>query len=151
MQRFPILNLPHYALTLQEQDGKTKVFDALRKKWLVLSPEEWVRQHLIQYLIQEKKYPKGRIQLEGGLQVNTLSRRSDILIYDDQGAPYLLVECKASSVRITQEVFEQAAAYNSSLKVRYLVVSNGLQHFCCEIDYHKKESRYLADIPVYEI
>lgn len=149
MQRLPALNFPTYSFKLKEEAEKTFIFDAIRKKWLVLTPEEWVRQHMIEYLIQEKKYPKSLIQLEGGLKVNTLQKRSDILIYDSYGKPLLLVECKADTVKITQGVFEQIAAYNTQLQVRYLVVSNGLHHYCCEMDYTSKSYRFLAEIPVF--
>lgn len=149
MQRLPALNFPTYSFKLKEEAEKPFIFDAIRKKWLVLTPEEWVRQHMIAYLIQEKKYPKSLIQLEGGLKVNTLQKRSDILIYDSYGKPLLLVECKADTVKVTQDVFEQIAAYNTQLQVRYLVVSNGLHHYCCEMDYTSKSYRFLAEIPVF--
>ncbi len=150
MHTFPSLNLPAHPLKIKEAEQKWQVFDALRKKWLVLTPEEWVRQHMVHYLITEKKYPKALFKLEGGLRLNTLQKRSDIVVFDKTGNPFLLVECKATSVKLTQAVFEQIAAYNTTLKVKYLVVSNGLEHYCCSIDYDTHSYQFIAEIPVFE-
>ena len=141
------LNLPHYAFKLSQKDDVVFVFDELRKKDLVLTPEEWVRQHFVQYLIHQKKYPKTLIKLEGGLKLNNLQKRTDILIFDKAGEPCVLVECKATSVKIDQRVFDQAARYNMIHKVKYLVVSNGLQHYCCALNYENNTYQFLKELP----
>jgi hypothetical protein len=116
---------------------------------LVLTPEEWVRQHLVQFLVQEKNYPRSLIKLEGGLKLNSLQKRSDILIYNNSGNKIVLVECKAPSVKISQDTFDQIARYNFIHRVQWLLVSNGLQHFCCEIDFKKESYRFVEELPQY--
>lgn len=143
------LNLPPYPFKLHQKDTVILIFDELRKKDLVLTPEEWVRQHFVQFLIIQKKYPKTLIKLEGGLRLNKLQKRTDILIFDKRGTPQILVECKADSVKITQDIFDQAARYNMVHKVKYLVVSNGLQHYCCAIDYENNSYKFLEELPDY--
>ncbi|MBL0328516.1 MAG: type I restriction enzyme HsdR N-terminal domain-containing protein [Bacteroidetes bacterium] len=143
------LNLPKYQFKLKEADGKIKIFDAFRKRYVVLTPEEWVRQNFLQYLITEKKYAASLIAVEAGLKYNELQKRADILVYDKQGSPFLLVECKAPEVKISQDVFDQVARYNMSFKVTYLVVTNGMDHFCCKMDYEKNNYRFLEEIPVF--
>ncbi len=144
------LNFPTYAIpTKTDAKGKIYIYDIIRKKHLVLTPEEWVRQHLVWFLIKARNYPKSLIALEMGLKVNGLAKRSDIVVYNKQGKPRLLVECKAASIKISQDVFNQAARYNLTLKVPYLMVTNGLQHYCCKIDLAKKQVAYLPDIPYY--
>jgi len=143
------LNLPKYQFKLKEADGKIKIFDAFRKRYVVLTPEEWVRQNFLQYLITEKKYAASLIAVEAGLKYNELQKRADILVYDKQGSPFLLVECKAPEVKISQDVFDQVAGYNMSFKVTYLVVTNGMDHFCCKMDYEKNNYRFLEEIPVF--
>lgn len=146
MQR---LNLPEYSFKTKVVDGKTQVFDAIRKKYVVLTPEEWVRQNFLQYLVNEKKYPASRIALEYPLQYNALSKRGDIVIFSKNGLPEIIIECKAPSVKVSQDTFDQAARYNFVLKLRYLVVTNGLQHYCCEMDYEKESYTFLPDLPVH--
>ncbi len=143
------LNLPSYPFRIKQEAGTTSIFDEIRKKFLVLTPEEWVRQHLVQYLIREKQYPKSLIKLEGGLKLNSLQKRSDILLFNNLGEKIMLVECKAPSVKITQAAFDQVARYNSIHRVKWLVVSNGLQHFCCDINIENKSYQFLNDIPFY--
>lgn len=143
------LNLPGYSFKLKESSGKVQILDELRKKYVVLTPEEWVRQHIVQYLIQEKKYPASLIAIEIGLKYNQLQKRADVLVYDRQGAPFLLVECKAPEVKITQDVFHQIAVYNMTFKVRYLLVTNGMDHFICEMDYTNNSYQFLKEIPVF--
>jgi hypothetical protein len=145
-----ILNLPTYRFKLKQQGNRTQIFDAIRKKYVVLTPEEWVRQNFLQYLIQEKKFPASLIAVEAGLKYNQLQKRMDVLVYDKQSNPYLMVECKAPEVKITQDVFDQIARYNMVFKVKYLVVTNGLNHFCCEMDYTTNTYLYLEKIPDYE-
>lgn len=144
------LNFPAYPFRLKEEAGKTYIFDELRKRFLVLTPEEWVRQHLVKFLIAEKKYPRTLIKLEGGLKLNALQKRSDILIFNTRGEKIMLVECKAPSVKITQETFDQVARYNFVHRVQWLVVSNGLQHFCCEVDFTGETYRFCEEIPGYQ-
>ncbi len=144
------LNLPQHAIKLKEEGGKQYIFDTVRKKYLVLTPEEWVRQNFIQYLIQEKKYPASLITIEKGLKLNDLQKRADILIYDKNGKPILLIECKSAKVKINQEVFEQIARYNKVFKVPYLIVTNGLNHYCSKINFKKNSFEFLKEIPNYE-
>ncbi|MTI32794.1 type I restriction enzyme HsdR N-terminal domain-containing protein [Xanthovirga aplysinae] len=141
------LNLPDIAPKIKKEGLNNLIFDFIRKKYLVLTPEEWVRQHFVHYLVNQLKYPKGLIQLEGGLKYNRLSKRSDIVVFDQLGEAFLLTECKAPSVKITSKVFEQAATYNYSLKAKFVVVTNGLQHFCCQLDYDQSQTVMLDYIP----
>lgn len=141
------LNLPYYPFKLKSDGKKYLILDELRKKYLVLTPEEWVRQHIVQYLINFKNYPKGLISLEKGLRLNDLMKRTDVVVYDHQGNPLLLIECKAPEIKITQDVFDQAARYNSVYKLKYMIVSNGLEHFCAEIDHQTSNYNFLNDIP----
>lgn len=145
------LNFPTYPFKLKQESGKTYIFDELRKRFLVLTPEEWVRQHLVKFLIEEKKYPRTLIKLEGGLKLNALQKRSDALLFNTQGEKVMLVECKAPSVRITQDTFDQVARYNFVHRVPWLVVSNGLQHFCCKVDFGKSIYTFHEEIPDYPI
>jgi len=142
------LNLPQYPIRIKEEGGVKYIFDAIRKKYLKLLPEEWVRQNFIQFLIHEKNYPTGLIEIEKGLRLNELQKRVDVLIY--KGAnPILLIECKAPKVKINQEVFEQIARYNKALKVPYLAVTNGLEHYCAKIDFKENSFEFLEEIPNY--
>lgn len=143
------LNFPSYPFRIKEELGKTFIFDELRKRFLVLTPEEWVRQHLVKFLIEEKKYPRTMIKLEGGLKLNALQKRSDILLYNNTGEKIMLAECKATSIKITQDTFDQIARYNFIHRVKWLVVSNGLQHFCCEIDFKNNSYRFEKEIPAF--
>lgn len=145
------LNLPSYPLRIKEESSGTYIFDEIRKKFLLLTPEEWVRQHLVQFLILDKRYPRSLIKLEGGLKLNSLQKRSDILLFNNLGEKILLVECKAPSVKITQDTFDQIARYNFIHRVQWLLVSNGLQHFCCEIDFEKSSYRFVEELPEYAI
>jgi hypothetical protein len=144
------LNLPQYKFKLKNNENKTLIFDKVRKKYFVLTPEEWVRQHYISFLIEEKKYPVSLIAIEKQLTINGLKKRSDILIFNTNGKPEIIVECKAPSVKITQETFDQIARYNLTLKANYLVVTNGLQHIFCKIDTLKESYIFLPEIPDYK-
>lgn len=145
------LNLPAHPFRITNQNGQLFVFDEIRKKKLVLTPEEWVRQHFVQFLILQKKYPKSLIQLEGGLKYNGMAKRSDILVYNRQGEKQLLIECKAPTIKINQSVFDQIARYNFVHRVPLLAVSNGLQHYFCRIDFENKSYEFLPDLPEFEI
>lgn len=141
------LNLPACEFRIKEEDGKLRVFDTLRKKFLVLTPEEWVRQHLIYYLISHKQYPKSLFSMERGLRYNQIKKRFDILVLDRKGKPFLLVECKAPDIRLNQKTAEQIAVYNKSIGARFIAISNGRQHLCLE--YHAASDSYnqLGDFP----
>jgi hypothetical protein len=143
------LNLPPYEVKLKQVGERAQIFDIIRKKYVVLTPEEWVRQHFINYLIVEKNFIASLMAIEMGLTYNQLKKRADVLVYDKEGKPFLMVECKAPEVKITQDAFDQIARYNMVFKVKYLVVTNGLNHFCCLMDYTTNTYQYLADIPVY--
>ena len=143
------LNLPTYSFKIKNRENKLYIFDIVRKKSVILTPEEWVRQNFVQYLILEKKYPKSLIAIEKQLKVNGLIKRTDILIFNQSGAPYIIVECKSPSVKISQDTFDQIARYNTELQAEYLIVTNGLQHFYCKMDHLKKRYDFLQKIPVY--
>jgi type I site-specific restriction endonuclease len=143
------LNLPSFPFRLKQENSITFIFDEIRKKYLVLTPEEWVRQHVIQYVIREKGYPKSLIKLEGGLKLNSLQKRTDAVVYNARGEKILLIECKAPSVRITQEVFDQISRYNLIHKVPLLFVTNGLKHYTCRIDIEEKKYHFVEDLPHY--
>ena len=143
------LNLPPYKYKLKSSENKTFIFDVIRKKYLVLTPEEWVRQHIIHFLIDQKGYPKSLISVEKQVVVNNLNKRTDIVVYAKSGLPYIIVECKAPSVKVTQNAFDQIARYNLKLNADYLIVSNGLQHFFAQLDNEKECFTFLEDIPKY--
>lgn len=144
------LNLPDFQFKVTKIEGKTLIFDILRKKTVVLTPEEWVRQNFIHYLIHYKNYPKSLMKLESGVKYNQLNNRYDILIYDRKGECCMLVECKAANVKITQKAFDQASRYNFTLKASHIIITNGLQHFCCHIDHESKKAEFLNDIPDFD-
>jgi hypothetical protein len=143
------LNLPAYQFKLKQEGQRTQIFDSIRKKYVALTPEEWVRQNFLQYLIQDRNFPASLIAVEAGLTYNQLKKRTDVLVYDKQGNPYLMVECKAPDVKITQDAFDQIARYNMVFKVKYLVVTNGMNHFCCMMDYTTNSYSYLELVPVF--
>ena len=144
------LNLPTYSFNIKFQEQRKYIFDSLRKKYVLLTPEEWVRQNFLKYLIEEKKYPASLISVEMEFKLNMLSKRCDAVIFDRKANPLLIVECKAASVKIDQSVFEQIARYNMKLKVNYLIVTNGLRHYCAKIDFEKQSYLFLEDIPDFE-
>ncbi|MCM5663404.1 type I restriction enzyme HsdR N-terminal domain-containing protein [Galbibacter mesophilus] len=143
------LNFPAYQFRFKSSENKVQIFDPIRKKFIQLQPEEWVRQHVVSFLITEKNYPKSLINVEKELLVNNLKRRYDVLGYYPDGRIHLVVECKAPSIKITQETFDQIARYNLSLKADYLMVTNGLQHYFCKMDYEQEKYVFLKDIPSY--
>ena len=144
------LNLPEYQFKISSTDGRTQIFDGVRKKYVTLTPEEWVRQHFIEYLVHEKEVPRSLIAVEMSLKYHKLNKRSDIVVYSKSGAPALIVECKAPHIKINQNVFDQIARYNLALQVPYLVVTNGMEHFCCLIDREVRNYRFLDFLPDYE-
>ncbi|MDR1593729.1 MAG: type I restriction enzyme HsdR N-terminal domain-containing protein [Prevotellaceae bacterium] len=145
------LNLPTFDHKIKKLEKGYMIFDPVRSKYVALTPEEWVRQNFLQYLIQVKKMPKNLIRVEMSLELNGLAKRSDIVVHNRQGNPLLAVECKASTVKITQSVFEQLARYNLLLHVPYLVVTNGLTHFFCKFSETEQQYLFLEDIPEYDM
>lgn len=143
------LNLPEYPFKITLKDTRHFIFDEVRKKHLVLTPEEWVRQHFIQFLILEKKFPRSLIQIEGGLNLNKLQKRTDIVIFNNEGQRIMVIECKAPAVKITQSVFDQAARYNSVHKTKWLVVTNGLKHCYATIDHLAGQFAFIEELPTY--
>ncbi len=141
------LNFPSYSFKIKQDDDAAYIFDEIRKKFLVLTPEEWVRQHVVQYIIQEKGYPKSLIKLEGGLKLHSLQKRTDIVVYNTAGEKILLVECKAPSVKITQKAFDQIARYNIVHQVPLLFVSNGLEHYACQINIEEGNYYFVKNLP----
>jgi len=141
------LNLPEYPYKLRTSDEKIQIFDIWRKKYIALTPEEWVRQHFLHFLTDHKNFPESLISVESGLKVATRNKRTDALVYNKQGKPILLIECKAPEVKITQDVFDQIIRYNMTLKVNYLMVTNGLTHFCCRLDFKNNSWQFLKEIP----
>ena len=134
------LNLPTYSFSVKSEAGRNYIFDAIRKKYIVLTPEEWVRQNFIRYLVSEKGFPAGLIAVEQPFIFNKMQKRSDILVYNNLGQPKVLAECKAPSVPITSSVFEQIGLYNLTHHVPWLIVTNGIKHYCCR--YQEQEGRY---------
>jgi hypothetical protein len=144
------LNLPTYNFKLKNSQNKTLIFDKLRKKYVVLTPEEWVRQHFVHFLIDKKNYPETLIAIEKQLTINNLKKRTDILIFNTNGNPEIIIECKAPSVRISQETFDQIARYNIKLNAKFLIVTNGITHFYCQMDFNNKTYIFLKDFPSYK-
>ena len=140
------LNFPPYDFKIKSSDKVKQIFDIVRRKFVKLTAEEWVRQHFIHYLVNEKKFPKSLLAVEMAIKVNRQEKRCDIVGFDKAGKPLLIVECKAPEVNISQKTFDQVARYNIELKVKYLAVSNGLNHYFCEIDFEKKSYRFLNEI-----
>jgi len=143
------LNFPSYDFSIRESGDTKQIFDDIRKKWIVLTPEEWVRQHVVQFLITEKGYPAGLIAVEKGLKVNNLPKRFDIVLFDQNAKPLMTVECKAPKVKIDNSTLEQALRYNSVLGAKYLLLTNGMDIFCGEINFSNASFSYLNDIPAY--
>ena len=145
------LNFPEYSFRFKNRENKTLIFDEVRKKFVVLNPEEWVRQNCIQYLLQEKHIPKSLINAEKQLKLKGLNKRYDIVAYRPDGQIHLIVECKAPSVTITQDTFDQIARYNLVLDAEYLMITNGIDHYFCRMDFEEKTYRFLKEIPNFEI
>ena len=143
------LNLPKYSLKFKTEGLKTYIFDPIRKKYLVNTPEEWVRQNFIQFLVQEKGYPASLMAVEMGIDVLNTKKRCDIVLYNTMGKPHIIVECKAPSIKIAQDTFDQIARYNLTLKTEFLIVTNGLQHYVCVMDHENKCYHFLKEIPNY--
>lgn len=141
------LNFPNLNLRVKNKENKLFIFDIIRKKWFLLTPEEWVRQHCINFLVFTKNYPKSLINVEKKLLVNGNTKRYDIIVFSKNSQVLILVECKSSKITINQDVFDQIAKYNLTFKSKYLMVSNGLSHYFCLVNYNLKNYSFLSDIP----
>jgi hypothetical protein len=144
------LNFPKYSFRFKNSENKVSIFDSIRKKFVVLQPEEWVRQHCIQFLIKEKGYPISLINIEKELTINSLKKRYDIVVFNSDGTIHLIVECKAPKISINQSTFDQIARYNLELNATYLMVTNGLNHYYCQMDFELEKYQFLKDIPNYK-
>ena len=144
------LNLPTYEIKIAQQGNKQVIFDFLRRKYVALTPEEWVRQHFVHFLVHHKGYPQELLANEVSLTLNSTSKRCDTVLYGTNASPLAIVEYKAPNIQLTQKVFDQITRYNIVLRVPYLMVSNGLQHYCCRVDYETNACTFLPEIPNYE-
>ncbi len=145
------LNLPSYPFRIKNNEKHYLIFDEIRKKYIVLTPEEWVRQHYIHFLLKEKNYPTSLVAVEKQFTINNLKKRTDILVFSREGTVNIIVECKAPHIKITQETFDQIARYNLKLNANYLIVTNGLEHYYCKLDTENETYVFLKDIPTYKI
>jgi len=143
------LNLPPFDHKLKKENGRVYILDIIRKKYLVLTPEEWVRQHFVHYLVNELHYPRSLIKVEGGLRFNELQKRSDIVVFNREGTPWMIVECKSPDQKLNQRTLRQASVYNHSLQAKYLAVTNGLIHYCCEVNWINGNTAVLDSLPQY--
>jgi len=148
---YELLNMPNYSdrIRLRKQDEQVQIFDPIRGKWLVLTPEEWVRQNTIIYISDTLEAPMTRIANEVAINYNGLTKRCDSIIYDDYGKPLIIIEYKRTDVQITQHVFDQIATYNLQLRVPYLIISNGLQHILCKVDFENRKYIFAEQWPKY--
>ena len=144
------LNLPPFDINVKKTGARLSVFDRLRRKFVALTPEEWVRQHFINYLIAEKGYPETLIANEIQISLNNQKKRCDSVVYNREPSPIAIVEYKSPDVNITQSVVDQIVRYNIVLRVKYLIVSNGLSHYCFSIDYDNQTYSYMPEIPNYK-
>lgn len=143
------LNLPAFPIKVDNRDGRAVVFDVIRRRYVALTPEEWVRQHFVHFLLEHKGYPQALLANEVQVQLNGTKKRCDTVLYRRDLTARMIIEYKAPEIVITQKVFDQITRYNMVLKVDYLIVSNGLQHYCCRIDYEQNSYTFLEDIPMY--
>jgi hypothetical protein len=144
------LNFPVYSFRFKNSENKVAIFDEIRKKFILLTPEEWVRQHTIQFLLNENQYPKSYINVEKLIKINDLSKRYDVVVFQPNGEIFLLIECKAPEVLISQNTFDQIARYNLVLKAKYLMVTNGLNHYFCQMDFENEKYDFLKELPKYK-
>lgn len=141
------LQFPPYQFRFKNSENKVAIFDEIRKKFIILTPEEWVRQHVVQYLVHDKTYPKSWINVEKIIKLNGLTKRYDVVVFKPDGSIFLLVECKAPEIKINQHTFDQIARYNLALKADYLMVTNGLEHYFCQMDYENEHYHFLQELP----
>lgn len=145
------LNFPTYNFRFKNSENKTAIFDEIRKKFIILTPEEWVRQNVVQYLIQQKKYPKSLINVEKLLKINGLVKRYDVVVFNNDGSIFILVECKAPEIKISQQTFDQIARYNMTLNAEHLMVTNGHNHYFCQMDFENERYSFMRELPDYGI
>ncbi|RKT00661.1 type I restriction enzyme HsdR N-terminal domain-containing protein [Flavobacterium sp. 123] len=143
------LNFSSYSFRLKNSENKVSIFDEIRKKFIILTPEEWVRQHVVQFLLEEKKYPKSLINVEKVLKVNGLRKRYDVVVFNPDGSIYILIECKAPQIKIAQSTFDQIARYNMTMQSQFLMVTNGLNHYFCQMDFENEKYQFLPELPNY--
>lgn len=143
-----LLQFPNFQFRFKNSENKTAIFDIIRKRFIILTPEEWVRQHVVHFLIEEKKYPKSHINVEKQLIVNNLTKRYDVVVFNTDGSLFLLIECKAPEIKITQATFDQIARYNLTLKAQYLMVTNGLNHYYCKMNFEQETYHFLDELPL---
>ncbi len=144
------LNLPKIQAKISQEGGKAMIFDVVRKKFIVLTPEEWVRQHFSHYLINYLKYPRALMKIESGLTYNKMSKRSDIIVYGQSTQPHILIECKSHTIKLTQKTLEQVSVYNQSIKAPYLAVTNGINHIFYHIDFENATANQIESLPAYQ-
>lgn len=145
------LSFPAISAATRTTNDRTEIFDPVRKIYVALTPEEWVRQHLVHYLMNDRLVPAGLIAIEKKIVVNKLSKRYDVVVYKPDGTPVMIVECKAPSVKINRETFNQALRYNLTLNIRFLLLTNGLTHYCFMLDYKKQSSSLMDQIPGFDL
>ena len=143
------LNFPPYQFRFKNSENKYAIFDEIRKKFIILTPEEWVRQHVVQFLLEEKKYPKSLINVEKVLKINGLRKRYDVVVFNSDGSIFILIECKAPEIKIAQATFDQIARYNMTMNAQFLMVTNGLNHYFCQMDYENEKYTFLENLPNY--
>lgn len=143
------LNFPTYSFRFKNSENKVSIFDEIRKKFIILTPEEWVRQHVVRFLLEEKKYSKSFINVEKTIKINGLTKRYDVVVFNPDGSIFLLIECKSTDVSISQATFDQIARYNMTLKADYLMVTNGLNHYFCSMDFENEKYTFLRELPEY--
>ncbi len=143
------LNLPEYNFRIKKENNQTKIFDLIRKKFVVLTPEEWVRQNFIMFMLKENNFPQSLVAVEKELELNKLKKRTDIVFFNRDAKAMIIVECKAPGIEISQNTFEQIAIYNIKLCVDYLIVTNGINHYCCKMDYQARTYKFIETIPTF--
>ena len=143
------LNFSNYKFRFKNSENKVSIFDEIRKKFIILTPEEWVRQNVVQFLLEEKKYPKSLINVEKVLKINGLRKRYDVVVFNSDGSIFILIECKAPEIKITQATFDQIARYNMTMNAQFLMVTNGLNHYFCQMDYENEKYTFLENLPNY--
>ncbi|MFC6876028.1 type I restriction enzyme HsdR N-terminal domain-containing protein [Flavobacterium myungsuense] len=144
------LNFSSYNFRFKNSENKVAIFDEIRKKFIILTPEEWVRQHVVQFLLQEKKYPKSHINVEKLLKINDLKKRYDVVVFNADGSIRILIECKAPEIKIAQNTFDQIARYNLTLRAEFLMVTNGHNHYFCQMDFENEKYHFMKELPHFE-
>jgi hypothetical protein len=144
------LIFPAFDYQIKESDGKTSIFDIIRRKNVIITPEEWVRQHLVHFLVEQLEYPRALIKVEDGLRLNKMQKRSDVIVYDRNGRVFMIVECKSYKIQIKQSAMDQLSAYNQKHRAAYLVLTNGRKNVICRMDYENRKADFLSGFPKYK-